>query len=100
MLRQLLLSKQNWSCSSAKKKKRTRLMKKIIFSVLALSLLSVAHAQKVAPLWKDFVDAKKNNRTPVLPDFSYAGYHWSEKEIPSVAGKKHFKVTDFGAIPD
>src|SRR4029078_4208608 len=39
---------------------------------------------EVAPLWKDFLEAKKKGTTPVLPDFSYAGYHFSEKEIPSV----------------
>lgn len=75
-------------------------MKKIIFSFFVLAVLTSAKAQTVAPLWTDFVKAKKSGKTPVLPDFSYAGYHWSEKEIPPVSDKKLFKVTDFGAIPN
>jgi hypothetical protein len=74
-------------------------MKKIILSASILSVLAV-HAQKTAPLWTDFVESKKTGKTPVLPDFSYAGYHWSEKEIPSVSNRKYFKVTDFGAVPN
>jgi hypothetical protein len=49
---------------------------------------AAVHAQNVTPLWKDFVEAKNTGKTPVLPDFSYAGYHFSETEIPSVAGVK------------
>lgn len=58
------------------------------------------YAQTTLPLWDDFVYSQKTGKTPVLPDFSYAGYHFSEKEIPSVAGKKHFNVQDFGAWPN
>lgn len=76
-------------------------MKKIILGAATLYLVQLtAHAQKIAPLWKDYVTAKQAGKVPVLPDFSYAGYHWSEKEIPSVTGKKYFKVTDYGAIPN
>jgi hypothetical protein len=76
-------------------------MKKNLVIILAFISLTSAVAQKKAtPLWKDFVQARKEGKTPVLPDFSYAGYHWSEKEIPSVQGKKYFRVTDFGATPN
>ena len=34
-----------------------------------------------------------------LPDYSYAGYHWSEQSIPTPRGKV-FDVSDFGARPD
>ncbi|GAB3851492.1 hypothetical protein GCM10028822_18210 [Hymenobacter terrigena] len=54
----------------------------------------------VAPLWKEFVEAKKKAAEPVLPDFSYAGYHFSENPIPDVSAKKVFNVRDFGAIPN
>ena len=50
-------------------------------------------------LWKDFVAAKQGQTTPVLPDFSYAGYHYCEKPIPDVSHKV-FLVTEFGAIPN
>lgn len=75
-------------------------MKRWILCSFSIAAFFAATAQKTAPLWKDFIKAKKEGKTPVLPDFSYAGYHFSEKEIPSVINKKYFRVTDFGAIPD
>lgn len=36
----------------------------------------------------------------ILPDFSYAGYHNGEKEIPKIEDYKIFDVTKFGAIPN
>ncbi|MBE9600220.1 DUF4955 domain-containing protein [Pedobacter sp. MC2016-24] len=72
-------------------------MKKAI-TVLSIALVTFsAHAQKVAPLWTDFIAAKKSGKTPHLPDFSYAGYAFSEREIPAVTGKKYFRVDDYGA---
>ncbi|MBC9930945.1 DUF4955 domain-containing protein [Chitinophaga qingshengii] len=61
---------------------------------------AVAAAPPVAPLWKEFVDARKNNTIPALPDFSYAGYHFSEKPLPELSGRKKFDVTQYGAIPN
>ncbi|MBB6501228.1 DUF4955 domain-containing protein [Pedobacter cryoconitis] len=70
----------------------------ILIPLLCMAIAS--KAQNVAPLWTDFVQAKKQGKTPVLPDFSYAGYHWSEKNLPDLSGKKVFKVDDYGAIPN
>lgn len=56
-------------------------------------------AQEIAPLWTAYEKEKSAGTTPLLPDFSYAGYHFSEKVIPEATGKR-FVVTDFGAIPD
>lgn len=50
-------------------------------------------------LWNDFVEATAEGREPILPDFSYAGYHYSERPIPTVKGPI-FDVTDYGAVPD
>nr|WP_226905007.1 DUF4955 domain-containing protein [Pedobacter schmidteae] len=77
-------------------------MRSIIRPLLGCCLFfSVSvQAQKVAPLWEDFVKAKKSGNTAVLPDFSYAGYGFSELPIPSVSGKKVFKVDDYGAKPN
>src|SRR6056297_3378737 len=33
-----------------------------------------------------------------LPDFSYVGYRWGEKEIPQQ--ESNLDVIDFGAVPD
>jgi len=53
----------------------------------------------VSGLWQDFVDAKANGTEAVLPDFSYAGYHYCEVPIPDIEAPV-FDVTDYGAIPD
>jgi hypothetical protein len=74
--------------------------KRFVIILIANIVLSSTDAQNVTPLWKDFVEAKKTGKTPILPDFSYAGYHFSEKEIPNVSGRKYFNVKDFGAIPN
>lgn len=55
---------------------------------------------EVAPLWREYVEARQKGETPFLPDFSYAGYHFSEEEIPDVSGRKYFNVKDYGAVPD
>lgn len=75
-------------------------MIKIILTGLLQVIVLTATAQTTAPLWKDFVESKKSGKTPVLPDFSYAGYHFSEKVIPDLKSKKRFNVTDYGAKPD
>ena len=75
-------------------------MKKISLFLLSYFSLFFVKAQNINPLWTDFVEAKKTGKSPILPDFSYAGYHFSEKEIPTVTGRKHFNVKDFGAIPN
>lgn len=76
-------------------------MKKVFFTAgyLLLTIL-VNHAQQQAPLWDEYVQAQKTNRVSVLPNFSYAGYHFSEKAIPDVSDRKYFDVTDYGARPD
>src|SRR5688500_6600916 len=75
-------------------------MKNTFAFILLLILHCCAWGQKVAPLWMEFVEAKKAGKIPVLPDFSYAGYHFSEKEIPDVSKRKFFDVTEFGALPN
>src|SRR5688500_16283099 len=74
-------------------------MRQLFLAVLFFIAAFTVNAQAVAPLWKDFEKAKQSGATPVLPDFSYAGYHFSEREIPDMSGKRHFNVTDFGAKP-
>ena len=59
-------------------------------------LLSTFCFAQTSPTWNDFVDAKKNGKEAILPDFSFAGYKYSEEQIPTV-NYKIFDVTDFGA---
>ena len=48
-------------------------------------------------LWADFVNATAKGNEPILPDFSYAGYQYSDKAIPTVTSPI-FRVTTFGAV--
>ena len=49
--------------------------------------------------WRTSVQAKNRGEEPVLPDFSYAGYHYFGKPVPDVQGTI-FDVTTYGAIPN
>jgi len=72
------------------------------FSLMAFfsfGILATSEAQ-VAPSWTNFVESQKNGTTPILPDYSYSGYHFSEKEIPNVSGYTYFNVQDYGATPN
>lgn len=52
-----------------------------------------------ARTYQQFVSAKENGTEPILPDFSYSGYHYFNKPVPDVA-HPIFDVTDYGAIPN
>ena len=66
------------------------------FAILCLSGPALAAD---AALWTDFVEATSEGREPIVPDFSFAGYRYSEQPIPDVQGAT-FDVTDYGAVPD
>ncbi|TYA74665.1 DUF4955 domain-containing protein [Seonamhaeicola marinus] len=68
-------------------------------SVMILSCQEKSTKNLKKTVWEDFVEAKKNGTTPILPDFSYSGYKYSEVPLPKVTYKV-FNVKDFGAIPD
>ncbi len=50
-------------------------------------------------IWDQFVSARQNGTEAILPDFSYAGYHYFGKRVPD-ATHPVFDVTEYGAIPD
>ena len=77
-----------------------KIMKFTKLCILSLLIANTALAQQTTPLWKNYEEARAQNQTPVLPDFSFAGYHFSERSIPSVINHKYFDVTTFGAIPN
>ena len=54
----------------------------------------------ISTTYRDFVESKEDGSTPILPDFSYAGYHNFEKPVPDVntLGYMTFDVTDYGAV--
>lgn len=55
-----------------------------------------------APSWVDFTTKIANGdlENSVLLDYSYAGYHHSEKEIPDISNWNVISVATFGAIPN
>ena len=53
----------------------------------------------VSQTWEQFVYASQTGTEPILPDFSYAGYHYFGKPIPD-ATHPVFDVTRFGAVPN
>lgn len=65
------------------------------FTALFLPLVVQVHSADSA-LWKDYLDSKAGKSTPVLPDFSYAGYAHGDKPLPKIAGPV-FRVEDYGA---
>lgn len=70
-------------------------MRTLIISALLLLCVGLVSAQhNSTPKILQDKNTIKNN---VLPDFSYAGYHFGEKELPS-AFDHTLNVADFGAI--
>ena len=71
--------------------------KLLVFVLLLLNSHS-GKSQK-SELWEDFTQAAANGTESILPDFSFAGYRYSEVAIPTV---EHpiFDVTAYGAVPD
>jgi hypothetical protein len=63
-------------------------------------LLSAGVEPPVAELWTQFADARQRGAASELPDFSYAGYKFSEEELPDVSIRPEFAVTHYGATPD
>jgi hypothetical protein len=53
----------------------------------------------VSEEWTPAILHSTNESNVWLPDYSYAGYHFGEKEIPNADQGTIFNVTDFGAVP-
>lgn len=51
-------------------------------------------------LWQEFVYSKRANSPALLPDFSFAGYHYSERELPAKSRGPRFDVRSYGAHPN
>ena len=67
--------------------------------IALLILINFSGKAQESEVWENFVASKKNQVEPILPDFSYVGYRFSEQAIP-VVNYKIFNVQDFGAIPN
>ena len=71
-------------------------MKQWIVLLLSVMLIPAASAQTPSKLWGQNGEAWSPSSR--LPDFSFAGYHRGEKEIPAVEATANVK--DFGAVGD
>jgi hypothetical protein len=68
--------------------------------ILSSVISSVTIEPPTAPLWQDFVRAQRDGVAAVLPDFSYAGYKFSEEPLPDTAAIPRFDVTQYGGTPN
>lgn len=69
----------------------------LLAGIAALGSASL-HAAESAT-WRQFVTAKSKGTEPILPDFSFAGYHAGADAIATIGGPV-FDVTKFGAKGD
>ncbi len=74
-------------------------MKYIICNLLLFFTFQFVSAQE-APSWLEFETNQELGKSSTVPDYSYAGYHFSEKSLPDISGWTHFNVEDYGAIPN
>ena len=80
---------------------KNTLVKSIVF--IAFGTVFTVHAQqKEAPSWIDFAEKKLTNNLAeaTLNDYSFSGYHFSEKDLPNVSGWNTLDVTNYGAVPN
>lgn len=70
----------------------------VTFSLLLL-ITSACKKQEYKNSPKILQDFIQNGSKSILPDFSYAGYGYGEKEIPNIKAPI-FNVCDYGAIPN
>lgn len=75
-------------------------MPKYIFFIGFVSLQLLA--QNPSTLYQNWVNAQENNFEPILPTFSYAGYHHGEIGLPKTFTQQVYDVTKspYNAIPD
>jgi hypothetical protein len=69
-----------------------------ICAFLCVGSLQIVKGQSVETQVDVLLKAKPHPTKPYLPDFSYDGYHFGEKAIPSPQYTV-FDVTTFGAVP-
>lgn len=70
----------------------------IAFSILILTPVAPLSAVE-SKTWQQFVTSRKEGTEPILPDFSFAGYHGGVDAIPDIKGPI-FDVTQYGAKGD
>lgn len=74
---------------------------KFLLSILSFCILTVSVNAQSA-LWADYLKSNPRGQGSILANYSYAGYHYCEKELPVVTKDEYeyFNVCDFGAVPN
>ncbi|TRX60196.1 DUF4955 domain-containing protein [Fulvivirga sp. M361] len=73
---------------------------RLLVMIISIVLFQQKVLAQVAPSWVRFQEDRAQGKASVLPDYSYAGYHFSEKPIPDISAWTLFNVTDYGAVTD
>lgn len=73
---------------------------KDFFSILFFLASAPVLMAQTAPSWTDYVAKRELGQAATLPDYSFAGYRFSEESIPNVSSWTKFDVTDYGAVAD
>jgi hypothetical protein len=73
-------------------------MIRLLIAIAACGLTTSARGEE-SKIWQQFVEARRSGSEPILPDFSYAGYHGGGDAIPDVRGPV-FDVARYGAKGD
>jgi hypothetical protein len=73
-------------------------MKRLIIAIAACGLCGSVGGEE-SKTWQQFVEARRAGTEPIVPDFSYSGYHGGDDAIPDVAGPV-FDVSRYGAKGD
>jgi len=71
--------------------------KRRLTTYVALLVAGYSLNAQVAPAWTNFVESKANGKQPILSDYSYSGYEFSEQPIPDISAYTYFNVQDYGA---
>ena len=66
---------------------------KLLFIFLFLFFVLKVSTQNPSKLYQNWVNAQTNNTTPILPTFSYAGYHNGETGLPTSFSQQVYDVT-------
>ncbi len=68
-----------------------------LFLTFSISLIFLHSDFLIAQNFPEILESKKEIKENYLPDFSFAGYHWGEKQIPENRGRI-ISSTDFGVV--
>ena len=72
---------------------------KINFLISCLCLLIFQNAEaQIPPSWQNYLDAQTTGAQPILPNFSFSEYRFSEESLPDVSSWTVFDVTNYVAV--